>query len=82
MINQYPAKNLLDGLPSPLPVIDGLKEGHTTQEELLKQILIELRVISLYLYELPRQLNQGTDPIYTDEPSYLRNDGISNEALT
>lgn len=42
--------------------------------ETLGNILRELQIMNLYLYELPRQLNSGTDPSASDEPDNLRND--------
>jgi len=42
--------------------------------ETLELMLRELRIMNLYLYELPRQLNSGTDPSAWDEPDDIRND--------
>ena len=42
-------------------------------QELLAQILVELRVMNLYLYEMPRVLNDGIGHLLADEPEVLRN---------
>ena len=47
-----------------------------TTEELLTNILLEMRVQSIYLYQLPLVLNEGTN--YKDDPQKLRKE-LSNE---
>lgn len=43
-------------------------------QELLAQILTELKIMNLYLYSLPQALNQGSDFAPQDEPEALRVD--------
>lgn len=43
-----------------------------TTEELLTSILTEMRVQSIYLHQLPRVLNEGTNFGVGDDPAKLR----------
>lgn len=47
-----------------------------SREDLLKDILTEMKVHSIYLHQLPLVLNDGTN--YQDEPEILREE-LSNE---
>lgn len=61
-------------IPNPLLVDVKSPAGAPMLSELLLMILQELRIMNLYLYELPRKLNAGEGNVLGDEPEKLRED--------
>jgi len=63
----------------PLDAEGKLVTGDVTTEELLTWILLELRVQSVYLHQLPLVLNAGTNFSTGDEPEKLREELIDGQ---
>ena len=54
------------------------EESLRSINQIMEEVLIEMRMLNQYMYRLPEVLNSGIDPSYLDEPDRVRNE-FSNQ---
>jgi len=70
---------LTSSVPSPIPVEFTGQQATELQNisEVMNKVLVELKLLNIYLHELPRALNDGD--AYTDEDNITLRDELSKE---